>query len=107
MWASDSRVRLRVISTSPSPVKPWTVMRAPAAELRDVALGEGGELLEVLARIDEHAAGTGADHVAQHALRKREVLVKDLRRLRTLRALAQRRPEVAQVAEVGAQLVLA
>src|SRR5881394_919633 len=78
-----------------------------ADELRHVALGEGGELLEVLARIDQHAAGTGADHVAQHALREREILVKDLRRLRTLRALAQRRPEVAQIAEVGAQLVLA
>src|SRR6266850_1449344 len=76
-------------------------------ELRHVALREGGELLVVLARVDQRPRGLRADHVAQHALRERQVLVEQLRRGRALRTVADRRPEVAQVAQVRAQLVLA
>ena len=74
---------------------------------RHVALREGGELLVVLARVDQHARGLGADHVTQHALCERQVLVQQLRRLGAERPLADRRPEVAQIGDVGAQLVLA
>ena len=46
-----------------------------AVHLRHVVLREGGELLEVLARIDQHAAGLRGHHVAQHPLGQRQVLI--------------------------------
>src|SRR5438876_6962800 len=82
------------------------VVLEPAAHLRHVAVGERGELLEVLPRIDDDPRGARAHHVAQHALRERQVLVQQLRRRRAEGALLDDAPEVAQVIDVGAQLVL-
>ena len=82
------------------------VVREQVDQLRHVLLGEEGELLEVLARIDDDLDGVRAGEVAQHALGQRQVVVQQRRRLGALRALGDFGPEPAQVGDVGGQFLV-
>src|SRR5882672_7524208 len=66
--------------------------------------GELLELLEIFARIDDDAAGALAGDVAQDALRERQILVEQGRRVRGERAAADAVPQLSQVLDVAAQL---
>src|SRR5882672_11907884 len=67
---------------------------------RDVGGVFGGELLEleeILARVDEDPAGALARDVAHHALRERQVLVEQRRRVRGEGVTADAVPKLPQV----------
>src|SRR5215831_20535368 len=66
--------------------------------------GELLELLEVLARVDEDPPGALAGDVADHALRERQVLVKQRRRVRGEGAPADAVPQLPQVLDVAAHV---
>ncbi len=72
--------------------------------LRRVFGGEGGELLEVLPRVDADARGLVGDEVAQGALAQAEVLVQQLRREEADRRPGDLAPQLAQVGDVGGEL---
>ena len=65
--------------------------------------GEGGELLEVLPRVDADAVGFVVDQVAQGALPEAKILVQQLGRKQSHGGTGNLAPQLAQVGDVGGE----
>ena len=78
-------------------------MIEPRQQVLHIVARERLQLEEVLARIDEDAAGALVDEVAQHPLSQRQILVQERRRGGTQAFRAQVMPQLAQELNVVQQ----